>query len=44
VFKGLDCAGDVIIVCESALENQNTDCDKDVVTTLRRYVSNARFK
>ena len=44
VFAALDVAGDVIIVCESALENQNTDCDKDVVTTLRRYVSNPLFK
>ena len=44
VFKELDCAGDVIIVCEAALERQNVEHDKDVVTVIRRYVSYPLFK
>jgi hypothetical protein len=43
VFKALDVAGDAIIVCEGSLENQNIECDMEVVKILRRYVSNPIF-
>jgi hypothetical protein len=43
VFAALDVAGDVIIVCETALEQQNVDHDMEVCNVIRRYASNPLF-
>ncbi len=43
VFRELDVAGDVIIVCEAALERQNVEHDTDIVNVIRRYASNPLF-
>ena len=43
VFAALDSAGDVIIVCEAALEQHNVEHDADVANVIRRYASNPLF-
>jgi hypothetical protein len=43
VFTALDVVGDVIIVCETALEKQNVEHDTDVANVIRRYASNPLF-
>jgi hypothetical protein len=43
VFAFLDLTNDVIIVCGTALEHQNVECDSDVANILRRHVSNPLF-
>jgi hypothetical protein len=43
VFAALDVANDVIIVCDTALEQQNVDHDMEVCTVIRRYASNPIF-
>jgi hypothetical protein len=44
VFAALNVAGDVIIVCEAALEKQNVEHDTDIVNVIRRYASSAQMK
>jgi hypothetical protein len=44
VFAALNVAGDVIIVCEAALEKQNVEYDTDIVNVIRRYASSAQMK
>ena len=38
VFKDLVTVSSVIIFCNRALHEQNSECDADVATLLRRYV------
>src|SRR6185312_17236020 len=43
VFAALDVAGDVIIVCEAALEKRDVEHATDVANVIRRYASNPIF-